>query len=301
MGFMVFVHGGLQRSGDDAMILKESLMMLSFTGGEWKSLVDLPLNESRSSQWSGLGSGIPSLVGAFGSKVIKCGTGSSLSTSSASREGDRGDPDFRSLLYGGRGAHSLPLNDEAGSGRRDLNPQSQPWQGYALPINLFPPATLHESARNQLILEPFIFFHGRAISFLLVGLCHPLEQVREPRVNEVKEPHDWIVHRLCIWMCIKKGRGRGREREEAAVAPHELLTGALREKLPPKETTCVFLRYSQSGYRRYDVKSKRLDLCSASSADCQPVHLTSEDSSHPAHHVYSQQRLQSLSQGQTTP
>ncbi|GJY11218.1 reverse transcriptase domain-containing protein, partial [Tanacetum coccineum] len=25
-----------------------------------------------------------------------------------------------------------------------------------------------------------------------------------------------IVHRLCIWMCIKKGRGRGREREEAA-------------------------------------------------------------------------------------
>ena len=29
--------------------------------------------------------------------------------------------------------HSLPLNDEARSGRRDLNPQPQPWQGYALP------------------------------------------------------------------------------------------------------------------------------------------------------------------------
>ncbi|PWA95120.1 hypothetical protein CTI12_AA053040 [Artemisia annua] len=41
-----------------------------------------------------------------------------------------------------RGAHSLPLNDEAGSGRRDLNPQPQPWQGYALPIKLFPPATV---------------------------------------------------------------------------------------------------------------------------------------------------------------
>ncbi|MED6140684.1 hypothetical protein PIB30_095751 [Stylosanthes scabra] len=26
---------------------------------------------------------------------------------------------------------SLPLNDEAKSGRRDLNPQPQPWQGYA--------------------------------------------------------------------------------------------------------------------------------------------------------------------------
>ncbi|GJS47913.1 hypothetical protein Tco_0598034 [Tanacetum coccineum] len=100
---------------------------------------------------------------------------------------------------------------------------------------------LHESARNQLIPEPFVLFHSRAISFLSVGLCHPLEQVREPRVNELKEPHDRIVHRLCIWMCIKKGRGRGREREEAAAAPHELLTGA-------------------SGYRRYDVKSKRLDL-----------------------------------------
>nr|GEX98313.1 zf-CCHC domain-containing protein/UBN2 domain-containing protein [Tanacetum cinerariifolium] len=86
---------------------------------------------------------------------------------------------------------------------------------------------LHESARNQLIPEPFILFYNRAISFLSIGLCHPLEQVREPRVNELKEPHDRIVHRLCIWMCIKKGRGRGREREEAAAAPHELLTGAL--------------------------------------------------------------------------
>ncbi|GLT77664.1 hypothetical protein SLA2020_492300 [Shorea laevis] len=33
--------------------------------------------------------------------------------------------------------HSLPLNDEAGSGRRDLNPQPQPWQGYALPLSYF--------------------------------------------------------------------------------------------------------------------------------------------------------------------
>lgn len=33
--------------------------------------------------------------------------------------------------------HSLPLNDEARSGRRDLNPQPQPWQGYALPLSYF--------------------------------------------------------------------------------------------------------------------------------------------------------------------
>ena len=74
------------------------------------------MNESRSSQRSGLGSGIPSLVGAFGSKVIKCGAGSSLSTSSASREGDRGDPDFRSLLYGGR---SLSYQECFGEARED--------------------------------------------------------------------------------------------------------------------------------------------------------------------------------------
>ena len=41
-------------------------------------------------------------------------------------------------------------------------------------------------------------------------------------------------------------------------------------------------------------------LCPASSADCQPVQLTSEDSSHPAQHLYSRRRLQSVSQGQTT-
>ena len=32
-------------------------------------------------------------------------------------------------------------------------------------------------------------------------------------------------------------------------------------------------------------------LCPASSADCKPVQLTSEDSSHPAQHVYSRRRL----------
>ena len=53
----------------------------------YQSLVDLPFFQSRSSQLSCLGSGIPSLVGGFGSKVIKCGAGSSLSTSSGSREG----------------------------------------------------------------------------------------------------------------------------------------------------------------------------------------------------------------------
>lgn len=37
------------------------------------------------------------------------------------------------------------------------------------------------------------------------------------------------------------------------------------------------------------------------SADCQPVQLTSEDSSHPAQHVYSRRRLHYVSQANTTP
>ncbi|GLU18667.1 hypothetical protein SLE2022_349540 [Rubroshorea leprosula] len=60
-------------------------------GMAYQLLVDLPLNRSRSSQLSCLGSGIPSLVGGFGSKVIKCGAGSSLSTSSECVGEDRED------------------------------------------------------------------------------------------------------------------------------------------------------------------------------------------------------------------
>lgn len=36
--------------------------------------------------------------------------------------------------------HLLPLNKEARSGSRDMNPQPQPWLGYALTIKIFPPA-----------------------------------------------------------------------------------------------------------------------------------------------------------------
>lgn len=34
----------------------------------------------------------------------------------------------------------------------------------------------------------------------------------------------------------------------------------VKRKIVPKATTCVFLGYVQSGYRCYDVKSKRLDV-----------------------------------------
>nr|GEV71418.1 hypothetical protein LSAT_8X101220 [Tanacetum cinerariifolium] len=215
--------------------------------------MDLHLNESQSSQQSGLGSGIPSLVSAFGSKVIKCGAGSSLSTSSASREGDRGDPDFRSLLYGGRIPIICSLSDKGdkGEGPNIFYPQPSSVISNLNSLFLFistmcattsSPLLVREKAseqglmksrqlvRTRFWLAPFFLLGSRAISFLSVGLCHPLEQVREPRVNELKEPHDRIVHRL------------------------------FKREIAPKETTYVFLGYAQSGYRRYDVKSKRLNL-----------------------------------------
>ncbi|KAA0063124.1 hypothetical protein E6C27_scaffold46649G00020 [Cucumis melo var. makuwa] len=34
-------------------------------------------------------------------------------------------------------SRSVALKDEDKSGRRDLNPQPQPWQGYALPLSYF--------------------------------------------------------------------------------------------------------------------------------------------------------------------
>lgn len=34
-------------------------------------------------------------------------------------------------------------------------------------------------------------------------------------------------------------------------------SSAVKRKIVPKETTCVFLGYAQFGYRYYDVKSKR--------------------------------------------
>lgn len=89
-------------------------------------------------------------------------------------------------------------------------------------------------------------------------------------------------------MCIKKATngsspffgGRERALRRYINCPHELLTGfyiaiafssvwmhvfcsyscAVNRKMVPKATTCVFLGYAQSGYRCYDVKSKRLDV-----------------------------------------
>lgn len=44
-------------------------------GMTYQSLVDLAFNQLQSSQLSSLSYGIPSLVGGFASKVIKCGVG----------------------------------------------------------------------------------------------------------------------------------------------------------------------------------------------------------------------------------
>lgn len=65
----------------------------------YQSLVDLPFFQSRSSQLSCLGSGISSLVGGFDSKELKCGAGSSLSTSSGSREAREDGLDLMAVVH----------------------------------------------------------------------------------------------------------------------------------------------------------------------------------------------------------
>ncbi|PHT98230.1 hypothetical protein BC332_32822 [Capsicum chinense] len=81
--------------------------------------------------------------------------------------------------------------------------------------------------------------------------------------------------------------------------------------LPLNQSRSSQLSCLGSGIRAFDSKkcgagsslstSSGQQLCSVFSADYQPVQLTSEDSCHPAQHVYSRRRLQSLSQGQATP
>lgn len=85
-------------------------------------------------------------------------------------------------------------------------------------------------------------------------------------------------------MCIKKGRdisllflGEERGKKQQRHLTNFLLgqyyrhlslwmhvfcsySCAVKIKNVPKATTCVFLGYAQSGYRCYDVKSKRLDV-----------------------------------------
>ncbi|KAH0710377.1 hypothetical protein KY290_029634 [Solanum tuberosum] len=285
-------------------------------GMAYQSLVDLPLNQSRSSQLSCLGSGIPSLVGAFDSK--KCGAGSSLSTSSVYGEGDKGEAPnmfypqppsvisnlnslflFTSTLRATtsspftRGClllapiskvayalHLLPLNDEARSGRRDLNPQPQPWQGYALPLSYFRQlgaaigASCKESWSRVKLGRHFI---------LVTGMSAPQDQTSCSLASQRRHLSFKLSHflrRLLLFYDNPSCSGTSRTSYwgSTIIGICECLDARV---------LFIFLRSQQ--------------LCSAFSADCQPVQLTSEDSCHPAQHVYSRRRLQPLSQGQATP
>lgn len=77
-------------------------------------------------------------------------------------------------------------------------------------------------------------------------------------------------------MCIKKdisllGEERGKKQQRhltnfllyyrhLSLWMHVFCSCAVKIFIVPKATTCVFLGYAQSGYRCYDVKSKRLDV-----------------------------------------
>ncbi|GFY90575.1 hypothetical protein Acr_07g0007720 [Actinidia rufa] len=193
---------------------------------------------------------------------------------------------YASPAPGAYALHSLPLNDEARSGRRDLNPQPQPWQGYALPLSYF----------RQLRDGTSLSFGGK----------------REGRSSSGTSRTSYWGSTIGICECL-----------DALVH----IPAQLREKLSPRQPLLSFLDMLSpeapgengdgdvlrpSPVHQLEPHSSAVDvtdqphssgqqLCSASSADCQPVQLTSEDSSHPAQHLSSRRRLQSVSQGQTTP
>ncbi|KAK4412293.1 hypothetical protein Salat_2980900 [Sesamum alatum] len=159
--------------------------------------------------------------------------------------------------------HSLPLNDEARSGRRDLNPQPQPWQGYALPLSYF---RQRGKVKERSTTEQFTYHNIRMTSVFPPDHSLDLRSSYE---------HDSTS------LLSMLGTGR--------FLSHSF--SPLGWPLPATRTIDVTDQPHSSGQQ----------LCSAFSADCQPVQLTSEDSSHPAQHLSSRRRLQSLSQGQATP
>ncbi|KAK4412046.1 hypothetical protein Salat_2976100 [Sesamum alatum] len=226
--------------------------------------------------------------------------------------------------------HSLPLNDEARSGRRDLNPQPQPWQGYALPLSYF---RQRGKVKERSTTEQFTYHNIRMTSVFPPDHSLDLRSSYE---------HDAAIGASCkeSWSRVKLGphfillhesalHARNRSIPKPFVLPLGWplpATRTINRKIVPKATTCVFLGYAQSGPGENDdgdvlrpspvhklfphssavdvtdqPHSSGQQLCSAFSADCQPVQLTSEDSSHPAQHLSSRRRLQSLSQGQATP
>ncbi|GJV19876.1 hypothetical protein Tco_1368896 [Tanacetum coccineum] len=176
--------------------------------------------------------------------------------SSASREGDRGDPDIRSLLYGGR---SLLYQEFLGwSGKMDWIERRCLYLFFIdrIPIicslsgegdkgegpNMFypqPPSVI--SNLNSLFLFTSTM-RATTSSPLLVR-----ERLAPLRVCS-KLVDSWAIYFLS---------------QPSYFIPLSWplpSTRAIKREIAPKETTCVFLRYAQSGYRRYDVKSKRLDL-----------------------------------------
>ncbi|KAK4412019.1 hypothetical protein Salat_2976400 [Sesamum alatum] len=78
-------------------------------------------------------------------------------------EGDKGEG---VRIPGAYVLHSLPLNDEARSGRRDLNPQPQPWQGYALPLSYF---RQRGKVKERSTTEQFTYHNIRMTSVFPAG------------------------------------------------------------------------------------------------------------------------------------
>lgn len=75
-------------------------------------------------------------------------------------------------------------------------------------------------------------------------------------------------------------------------------SSAVNRQIVPKATTCVFLGYAQSGYRCYDVKSKRLDVSlMLSLMEMESPHLFLNLINKPRGRIYQREQVCMIQQG----
>ncbi|KAH7511380.1 hypothetical protein FEM48_ZijujUnG0020800 [Ziziphus jujuba var. spinosa] len=110
---------------------------------------------------------------------------------------------------------------------------------------------------------------------------------------------------LCVRRLSTQSNSRAPIKEKVFAWAHHLMQNLFHNH-HPSPITSHFKLFDSSGrgsllYKGIPASEAALLFKPTSSADCQPVQVTSEDSSLPTQHVYSRRRLHYVSQAKTTP
>ncbi|PPS06319.1 hypothetical protein GOBAR_AA14324 [Gossypium barbadense] len=224
----------------------------------------------------------------------------------------------------------LPLNDEGRSGMRDLNPQPQPWQGYALPLSYFRQLRWLGGGRAtfSINLWPLSAAIGASCKeswsrvelgchfILVMGVSAPQDQTSYSLASQQRHlpfKLSYFLRRLLLFYDNPSSSSTSLFKT-SRILSHSF--SPLGWHLPAtKANPCengdgdVF---RPSPVHQLEPHSSTVDVtdqphssgqqpCPACFADCQSIQLTSEDSNHPAQHTYSWRQLHYVSQGKITP